>query len=64
MSNNSANPYTLEIAACERPAGHFTWALRRHGTPFQPAARLPTTEETAERGPPAAIQKLPNAHPR
>ncbi|GLS43845.1 hypothetical protein GCM10007884_18300 [Methylobacterium brachythecii] len=64
MSNNSANPYTLEIAACERPAGHFTWAIRRHGKLFQRADRLQTTEEAAERSGLAAIEKLLNGHER
>ena len=64
MSNNSANPYTLEIAACDRPAGHFTWAIRRNGKLFQRADRLQTTEEAAERSGLAAIEKLLNGHER
>ncbi len=64
MSNNSANPYTLEISACDRPAGHFTWAIRRNGKLFQRADRLQTTEEAAERSGLAAIEKLLNGHER
>lgn len=58
MANNSANPYTLEIEACERPAGHFTWAIRRNGKLFQRADRVQTTEEAAERSGLAALEKL------
>lgn len=64
MSNNSANPYTLEINACERPAGHFTWAIRKHGKLYQRADRLQTSEEAAERSGLAAIEKLLNGHDR
>ena len=58
MSNDNQHPYALEIAACDRPAGHFTWAIRKNGKLFQRADRLQTTEEAAERNGLAALEKL------
>jgi len=58
MSTDHQQPYTLEIAACERPAGHFTWAIRKNGKLFQRADRVQTTEEAAERNGLAALEKL------
>ncbi|GJE25381.1 hypothetical protein LKMONMHP_0218 [Methylobacterium organophilum] len=58
MSNDTQHPYSLEISACDRPAGHFTWAIRKNGKLFQRADRLQTTEEAAERSGLAALEKL------
>ena len=32
MSDDTGTyPYTLEVLSCEKPAGHFQWAIRKHG---------------------------------
>ena len=57
MANNSANPYTLEIEACERPAGHFTWAIRRNGKLIERSDRPHPTEAKAEASALAAVER-------
>ena len=51
MNNNATHPYTLEIQPCSKPAGHFEWAIRRHGKPIERSDRPHLTERSArERG--------------
>jgi hypothetical protein len=58
MSDNQTYPYTLEITPATKPAGHFQWAIRRHGKLLQRSDRPSVTEAEARKRGRAQIEKL------
>jgi hypothetical protein len=57
MSNDATYPYALTITPCERPAGHFQWAITRHGKLIQRSDRPHRTEEMARKSGEAEIER-------
>lgn len=41
------HPYSIEVAALEKPAGYFGWALRRSGKLIERSDRPQATEQKA-----------------
>ena len=58
MNDQATYPYTLEVTAAPRPAGHFQFAIRQHGKLLQRSDRpYPNQGEAQKRGL-AEIEKL------
>jgi len=48
---NPTHPFTLDIHPCPKPAGHFGWAIRKHGKLLERSDRPHPSERSArERG--------------
>ena len=45
--DNGTYPFTLEVLPCERPAGHFQWAIRKHGKRVERSDRVHPSERSA-----------------
>jgi hypothetical protein len=51
MNTETTYPYSLEVSPCERPAGHFHWAIRKRGKLIQRSDRAhPSEDKTREKG--------------
>ena len=52
MSNdNLMHPYTLTVLPCERPVGHYHWAIRKSGKLVERSDRpYPSEKAARERG--------------
>ena len=49
--DNETYPYTLAVLPCEKPAGHFQWAIRKHGKLVERSDRPhPSERSPRERG--------------
>ena len=58
MSNdNGTRPYTLEAQPCDKPAGHFRWAIRRHGKLIERSERPYPSEQSAREGGQTALER-------
>lgn len=58
MSDDDATyPYTLTISPSERLAGHFDWAIRRHGTLVERSDRPHPSERAAQESGQAALER-------
>ena len=55
--DNATYPYTLTISACERTAGRFEWAIRRHGTLVERSDRLHPSERSARESGQEALER-------
>ena len=48
---NGTYPYTLEVQPCDKPAGHFRWAIRKHGRLVERSDRpYPSGQSAREKG--------------
>ena len=56
--NDNIHPYTLEVLPVEKPAGHFHWAIRKHGKLLQRSDRPQATEIDARKRGMAEIEKI------
>lgn len=50
-------PYTLEVIPSPRLAGHFDWAIRKHGKLVQRSDRSQTSEAAARKSGLAEIER-------
>jgi hypothetical protein len=58
MSDDTATyPYTLTILPNERTAGHFEWAIRRHGKLVERSDRPYPSEQSAQESGQAALER-------
>jgi hypothetical protein len=58
MSDDTATyPYTLTITLSERTAGHFEWAIRRHGKLVERSDRPYPSERSARESGQAALER-------
>ena len=57
MHDNATSPYTLTILPCERLAGHFEWAIRRHGKLVERSDRHYRSEQLAQESGQAALER-------
>src|SRR3712207_6509309 len=55
--DNSTSPYTLEVRLCEKPAGHFQWAIRKHGKLVERSDRAHSSERSAQESGQAALER-------
>jgi len=55
--DNATYPYTLTILPCERLAGHFDWAIRRHGKLVERSDRHYPSERSARESGQAALER-------
>ncbi|HEV2557033.1 MAG TPA: hypothetical protein VGU45_00240 [Microvirga sp.] len=58
MTEASTFPYSLEVSPCEKPAGHFQWAIRERGKLIQRSDRPHASEEKARANGNAQIELL------
>jgi len=58
MNNEQTYPYSLEVSPCEKPAGHFQWAIRQHGKLIQRSDRPHPTEDKARAKGQAELERL------
>jgi hypothetical protein len=58
MNNPATYPYTLDIQPCDKPAGHFLWAIRERGKLVERAMRPSESAEEAERSGLKAIERM------
>ena len=56
-SPNPTHPYTVDIVPCEKPAGHFRWAIRRSGKLIERSDRPHYSEQSARERAEEAIQR-------
>ena len=56
-SDNATYPYTLTILPCDKLAGHFEWAIRRHGKLVQRSDRPHPSERSAQKRGEAALER-------
>ncbi len=54
----STHPYTLEVAPCEKPAGHFRWEIRKQGKLFQRSDKPHRSEGEAWKRGNAEVERL------
>jgi hypothetical protein len=54
---NGMYPYTLTISPSERLAGHFDWAIRRHGKLVERSDRRYPSEQSAREQGQAALER-------
>jgi hypothetical protein len=54
---NPTYPFTLEIQPCAKPAGHFAWAIRKHGKLLERADRPHPSERSARERGEAALER-------
>jgi hypothetical protein len=58
MSNdNGTYPYTLEVLPTEKRAGHFQWAIRKHGNLIERSDRAYPSERSAREQGQAALER-------
>ncbi len=50
-------PYTLEVLPCEKPAGHFQWAIRKNGKLVERSDRPHPSERSARERGHAALER-------
>ncbi len=50
-------PFSLEIHPCEKPAGHFGWAIRKHGKLLERSDRAHQSERSARERAEAALER-------
>jgi hypothetical protein len=55
--DNATYPYTLTISPSERTAGHFEWAIRRHGKLIERSDRLYSSERSAQESGQTALER-------
>ncbi len=55
--DNATYPYTLTILPCEKPAGHFQWAIRKHGKLVERSDRAHSSERSAQESGQAALER-------
>jgi hypothetical protein len=55
--DNATYPYTLTISPSERTAGHFEWAVRRHGKLVERSDRPYPSERSARESGQAALER-------
>jgi hypothetical protein len=55
--DNATYPYTLTISPSERLAGHFDWAIRRHGKLVERSDRPHPSERSARESGQAALER-------
>ena len=55
MSNDGQ--YELEIVPCEKPAGHFRWAIRKSGKLIERSDRAHGSERLARENGQAALER-------
>ena len=58
MTTEQKSPYSLEVFPCERPAGHFEWAIRERGKLLQRSDRKHPSEDKARENGQAQIDHL------
>ena len=59
---NPTYPFTLDIHPCAKPAGHFAWAIRKHGKLLERSDRPHHSEHSArQRG--EVNAEVSSAHP-
>jgi hypothetical protein len=55
--DNATSPYTLEVLPCEKPAGHFQWAIRKHGKLIERSDRPYPSERSARESGQTALER-------
>ena len=55
--DNATSPYTLTILPCDKPAGHFQWAIRKHGKLVERSDRAHPSEHSARESGQAALER-------
>ena len=55
--DNGTYPYALEVLPCEKPAGHFQWAIRKHGKLVERSDRAHPSEHSARESGQAALER-------
>ena len=58
MSTEMTQRYALEVSSCERPAGHFQWAIRERGKLIQRSDRAQPSEAKAREKGQAELERL------
>lgn len=58
MNTEPMYPYSLEVFPCEKPAGHFQWAIRERGRLIQRSDRLHPSEPQAREKGQAELERL------
>jgi hypothetical protein len=58
MSTDLTYPYSLEIAPCEKPGGHFRWTIRERGKLLQRSDRVFASEQIAREKGEAELARL------
>jgi hypothetical protein len=58
MSTDTTYPYSLEVSPCEKPAGHFSWAIRERGKLIQRSDRPHPSEQKAREKGQAELERL------
>jgi hypothetical protein len=56
--DNTTYPYTLTVTSSEKRAGHFEWAIRKHGKLVQRSDRLHHSEQSAQVSGQEALERL------
>jgi hypothetical protein len=58
MSTEPTYPYSLEVSPCEKPRGHFQWAIRERGRLVQRSDRTHPSENQAREKGQAELERL------
>lgn len=56
-SDNKNHPFTLDITPAQRTAGHFEWAIRKHGKLVERSDRPQSSERSAREKGQAALER-------
>ena len=56
-TTNPTHPYTVEVFPTQKPAGHFSWAIRRHGKLIERSDRPIPSERSAQEKAQAALER-------
>jgi hypothetical protein len=56
-TDNGTYPYTLEALPCDKPAGHFRWAIRKHGKLVERSERPYPSEQSAREKGQSALER-------
>jgi hypothetical protein len=58
MTTEQTYPFSLEVFAVEKPAGHFQWAIRERGRLIQRSDRPHPSEDKAREKGEAELERL------
>jgi hypothetical protein len=56
-TTNPTFPFTLDIAPCTKPAGHYEWTIRKHGKLLERSDRPHHSEKSARERGEAALER-------
>ena len=57
MTDKLTYPYTLDVTPCDKPDGHYQWAIRRHGKLIERSDRPYSSENKARENAQAALER-------